>query len=147
MFDGERYEIGLLWNDNERTSPNNLASATGHLKSLERRFNNQPQLKRRYEETIQKDLNKGFIKELDYHEIKKTSDCPNGIFQITLLPVVNPHKLEKVKGVCNAAAKYKGLSLNDKLMSGPNLLSNLLELVFRFREKENAITADIESMF
>ena len=31
-------------------------------------------------------------------------------------------------------------------MSGPDLLRNLLGIIFRFREKEYAITADIESM-
>ena len=89
-------------------------------------------------------MNKGFIRKLDYDEIKKTSDCPN--CYLPHHPVVNPQKPEKVEKVCNAAAKYKGLLLNNKLMSGPNLLRNLLGIIFRFREKEYAITADIESM-
>ena len=28
VFDGERYEVGLLWNDNEQMLPDNIASAT-----------------------------------------------------------------------------------------------------------------------
>ena len=37
--------------------------------------------------------------------------------------------------------------MNDKLLSGPDLLRNLVGIVFRFREIQVAVTADIESMF
>ena len=37
--------------------------------------------------------------------------------------------------------------MNDKLLSGPDLLRNLVGIIFRFREHEIAITADVESMF
>ena len=62
-------------------------------------------------------------------------------------PVINPHKPEKVRRVCNAAAKYQGVSLNDKLLSGPGLLQSLIGIIFRFREHEIALSADIEAMF
>ena len=62
-------------------------------------------------------------------------------------PVINPHKPEKVRRVCNAAANYKGGSLNDKLRTGPDLLQNLVGIIFRFREHSIALTADIEAMF
>ena len=62
-------------------------------------------------------------------------------------PVKHPHKLGKVRRVCIAASKFKGVSLNDKLVSGPALLRNLVGIVFRFREHKIAVTADIESMF
>ena len=62
-------------------------------------------------------------------------------------PGKHPYKPGKVRRVCNAASKFKGVSLNDKLPSGPDLLRNLVEIVFRFREHEKAMTADIESMF
>ena len=62
-------------------------------------------------------------------------------------PVKHPHKPGKVGRVCKAASMFKGVSLNDKLLSGPYLLRNLVGIVFRFREYEIAVTADIESMF
>ena len=37
-FSGERYEVGLLWREDEVMLPNNYFSAIGYLKSLERRF-------------------------------------------------------------------------------------------------------------
>ena len=58
-----------------------------------------------------------------------------------------PHKPEKVRRVCNAAAKYKWDSLNDKQLTGPELLQSLVGINFRFREHQIALTADIEAMF
>ena len=62
-------------------------------------------------------------------------------------PVINPHKPEMVRRLCNAAAKYKGESLKDKLLTGPDLLQNLVGIIFRFQEHQIALTADIEAMF
>ena len=49
--------------------------------------------------------------------------------------------------MCNAASKFRGISLNDNLLTGPDLLQNLIGIIFRFREQKIAITADIEAMF
>ena len=58
------------------------------------------------------------------------------------------HKPEKVRRVSNAAAKYKGESLkNDKLLTGPDLLQNLMEIIFRLRKHQIALTVDIEAIF
>ena len=60
---------------------------------------------------------------------------------------INPQKPEKVSRVCNAAAKYKGESLNDKPLIEPELLQNLFGIFFRFREHQIALPADIGAMF
>ena len=57
------------------------------------------------------------------------------------------HEPEKVRRVCNAAAKYQGVALNDKLLSGPDLLQCLIGIIIRFREHQIALSADIEAMF
>ena len=61
--------------------------------------------------------------------------------------VLKPNKPGKVRCVCNAAAKYKDICLNDILLAGPNLLRGLIGTIFRFREGPIALTADIESIF
>ena len=62
-------------------------------------------------------------------------------------PVLNPNKPGKVRRVCNAAAKYKDICLNDKLLAGPDLLHGLIGTMFRVREGPIDLTADIESIF
>ena len=60
--------------------------------------------------------------------------------------MINKQKPDKIGRVTNAASKYKGTSLNDALLTGPDLLCNLHGLL-RFRQYSVAITADIEAMF
>ena len=49
--------------------------------------------------------------------------------------------------MCNAAAKYQGVALYEKLLPGPDLLQSLIGIIFRFREHQIALSADIEAMF
>ena len=104
-----------------------------------------PELKDAYKATIEKDLENNFVRKLDQKEIDDTEDDIQ--WYLPHHPVKHPHKLGKVRRVCNAASKFRGVSLIDKLLSGPDLLRNLVGTVFRFRENQIAITADIELMF
>ena len=52
-----------------------------------------------------------------------------------------------MRRVCNAASKHAGKSLNDALVAGPDLLQSLIGVLFRFREKPIAISANKEAMF
>ena len=58
-FDGERNEVGLLWKNAKSHLPNNYSSAVSQLKSLERRLEKDENLKQRYKETIDVDVQRG----------------------------------------------------------------------------------------
>ena len=62
-------------------------------------------------------------------------------------PVVNPTKPGKVRRVLNGAAKFNSAYLNKSLLTGPDLLQNLIYVLLRFREHPFAVSADIERMF
>lgn len=47
----------------------------------------------------------------------------------------------------NSAAKYRGVSLNSCLLSGPDTNNKLRDVLTRFREEKISFVADIESMF
>ena len=143
-FTGERYEVGMLWSEPEPNLPNNYSSALGQLYSLERRFQRDPNLKNLYQQSIDTDVEKGFVKILDESEVKGTFGKE---WYLPHHPVLNPNKPGKVRRVCNAASKHKEVCLNDKLLAGPDLLHGLIGTIFRFREGPIALTADIESMF
>ena len=144
-FNGERYEVGLLWNGNEAGLCNNYSSALGQLKSLQRRLLSDPQLFERYNATIVSDLSKGYVSILNTDELKNSAK--EAVWYVPHHPVLNPHKPDKVRRVCNAASKFRGSSLNDMLLAGPDLLANLMGILSRFREKPIAMSADIEEMF
>ena len=53
-------------------------------------------------------------------------------------------KLGNVRIVANAASKFRGESLNPNLLTGPNLVNNLVGVLLRFREHPVAVLSDIE---
>ena len=142
---GERYEVGLMWADDNPDLPNNYYSAYQQFLSMEKRFEKDLELKEAYKATIEKDLENHFIRKLDQEEVSSTENDMQ--WYLPHHPVKHPHKPGKVRGVCNAASKFRCVSLNDKLLSGPELLRNLVGIVCRFKDHLIAITADIESMF
>ena len=103
-FNVERYEVGLLWREDEVKLPNNFYCAMGQLKSLERRLQKDETLRKRYQETIDTDVNAGYVRKVDQTELSETRDKLQ--WYLPHHPVINPHKPEKVRRVCNAAAKY-----------------------------------------
>ena len=60
--------------------------------------------------------------------------------------VYHPVK-EKIRVVFNCAEKVDGVSLNDNLLSGPDLTNSLLGVIWRFRTGLVPFMVDIESMF
>ena len=141
----EGYEVGLMWADDNPDWPHNYYSAYQQFLSMEKRLEKNFELKNTYQATIEKDLESNFVRKLDPEEIVNTENVMQGY--LPHHPVKHPHEPGKVRRVCNAASKFKGVSLNDKLFSGPDLLRNLVRIVFRFREHLITVTADIESMF
>ena len=142
---GERYKVRILWAEYEPSLSNNYFSAYQQFLSTENRLVKDVELKTAYKATIEKDLERNFLRRLDDTEAAETENAMQ--WYLPHHPVKHPHKPGKVRRVCNAASKFKGVSSNDNLPIGPGLLRNLVRIVFRFREHEVAITADVESIF
>ena len=49
--------------------------------------------------------------------------------------------------VFDAASKYDKVSLNDNLLTGPDLLNSLVEILLRFRSGKIGIMANVEQFF
>lgn len=49
--------------------------------------------------------------------------------------------------VFDAAAKFHGVSLNSELLTGPDLLNNLVGILMRCRREKISVMADIKQMF
>lgn len=61
--------------------------------------------------------------------------------------VFHPQKPGQIRVVFDSSAKYMGVSLNDVLLTGPDLNNSLLGVLMRFRKEKIAILADIQQMF
>ena len=139
-----RYETGLLWKSDDVRLPCNKAVATNRLRSLERSLLRQPQKAEAYQKVLRGYVEQGFARKLtpaeEQEEHPRTWYLPHH-------GVTNPQKPEKLRVVFDAAAKCDGTSLNDVLLTGPDLLKNLPGILLRFRKEPVALTADIECMY
>ena len=95
-----------------------------------------------YQKTLDADIEKGYVKSVTFSDT-----TPDRVWYLPHYPVTNPNKPGKVRRVSNAASTFKRNSLNSNLLTGPDLLNNLVGLLLRFRENYIAITADFEAMF
>jgi hypothetical protein len=66
---------------------------------------------------------------------------------LPIFGVYHHRKKDKVLVVFDSAAKYGGVSLNDVLLSGPDLTNSLLGIILRFRREQVAVIVDIQQMF
>ena len=113
------------------------------LKFLERRLEKDDNLKQHYEHTIDVDVRKGIVRILEETDLKNIES--NLQWYVSHLPALNPNKPDKLRRKCSAASEFGGVSLNENSMAGPDLLQKLPETIFRFREKQVALTADVEA--
>ena len=140
-FKDGHYEVGLLWKENAKL-PNNRWLAEKQLKQLKAKLSTKPVLREKYEETLQKDLQNGYVVKID-----PCTDNTKSVSYLPHHPVSNENKPGKIRRVTNASSIFQGQSLISNLLKGPDLLSNLVGIILRFREGHIAISADIEQMF
>ena len=138
---GERYEIGLPWKP-DASLPNNYFASLSQLRSLHKRLKEKPDTLQKFNSTIESDLQENYIAPVTMAHLQ-----PEHIWYLPTHPVESPNKPEKVRRLANAASIFKGTSLSDNLLTGPDLLTDLLELILRFREHAIGVLADIEGMF
>lgn len=144
ILKGNRYEIGIPFISPSARVPNNYKAAVRRLYAVESRFKSDSQFAFKYTKAIEMYEELGFARKLQRHELIG----PEGrTWYLPHFMVVHPAKPEKPRLVFDAAARHRGVCLNDVLHSGPVMLVNLHELLIRFRENPVGISMDIEKMF
>ncbi|XP_062535245.1 uncharacterized protein LOC134204441 [Armigeres subalbatus] len=140
-----RFQTGLLWKFDCVEFPDNRYVAEKRLACLERSLAKKPNLYANVRQQILDYQTKGYAHKLTDEE--SSSSAPKKVWYLPLGVVQNPNKPGKVRVVWDAAAKTGGVSLNSMLMKGPDLLTSLSSVLFRFRQREVAITGDLKEMF
>ncbi|XP_076660987.1 uncharacterized protein LOC143364626 [Halictus rubicundus] len=138
---GAAWETGLLWRTDRTHLPNSRATALSRLKQLEARLDRDPAYAVLYYQEMERLIKNGYVKKT------KKQDAGELIWYLPHFGVRNKNKPKKLRLVFDAAAKTKGLSLNDCLLAGPDLLRPLLGVLMRFRQRKVAYKADIEDMY
>ncbi|XP_075157656.1 uncharacterized protein LOC142230923 [Haematobia irritans] len=142
-YENGRFQCGLLWKSSEQKFPNTYQYALSRFQQIERKFRRDKKYEMEYRRKIENLLEKNYARRLTPEEemciTAKTFFLPH-------FAVTNPNK-DSIRLVFDAAAKIQGVSLNDFLMSGPDLNQPLLAVMFKFREKPIAVCGDIQEMF
>ncbi|KAL3973900.1 serine/threonine kinase 17 [Sarotherodon galilaeus] len=121
--------------------PDNKQMATVRLQSLKTKLSKDQRYKEQYIKFMSEILEKG-----DAEEVQNEAKEGERWF-IPHHGIYHPQKPDKLRVVFDASAKYRGTSLNDHLLSGPDLLNSLNGVLIRFRRHQVALLCDIEKMF
>ena len=92
---------------------------------------------------IKEQVEKGYLK-----EIGRVQDVNDDRFYIPVFPLIKENReTTKTRMVLDCAAKFNGVSLNDTINPGPKLITELFDVIMRFRRYTVAISGDISEMF
>jgi hypothetical protein len=139
-----RYEIGLLWKNNNIKLPDNRGVALRRLTCFEHNLLKDPVLQKAVKEKICDNISKGYLQKVSEVELERYNGPK---WFLPMFSVQNPNKPAKIRLVYDAAAKCDGVSLNDVLLKGPDNLTSLLGVLLRFREGKIGVCGDIAEMF
>ena len=136
------YEIGLPWKNHPPHLENNRPQAETRLQLLKKRLQKDAILHEKYTDFMADLLQKSYARKVTTEEQLQREK-----WYLPHHPVFHPQKPGKVRVVFDCSAKYRGSSLNDQLLQGPDLTNTLVGVLTRFREEPVAFMADVEAMF
>ncbi|KAK3744012.1 hypothetical protein QZH41_004822 [Actinostola sp. cb2023] len=97
----------------------------------------------KYKDFMDNLLSKNHARKLSSKDLAQTAEA----WYLPHHPVFHPQKPGKVRVVFDCSAKYRGSSLNDQLLQGPDLTNTLIGVLTRFRQEQVAFMSDIEAIF
>ncbi|XP_072020402.1 uncharacterized protein [Amphiura filiformis] len=137
------YQVGFPLKDDDMKLPNNIHQAEQRACHLKRKLER---------DSVFNDQYTAFMNDMfknDYAEEVPKDACNRKDGKVWYVPhhgVFHPTK-GKLRVVFDCAAKYMGQSLNSQLLKGPDLTSNLVGVLTRFREHPVGVVADIKAMY
>ena len=140
----DHFQVALPWREESPYLPNNKPMAEQRLQLLKKRLLKDEDLLMQYRTTMQEYIAKGHAQRVPKEELD-VKERP--VWYLPHHPVTHPLKPGKVRVVFDCGAKYRGTSLNQQLLQGPDLTNPLVGVLIRFRQESVAMAADIEAMF
>ncbi|KAL0849262.1 hypothetical protein ABMA28_013591 [Loxostege sticticalis] len=136
-----RFCVKLPLKDTADCLGDTYALAKRRFLSLEKRFKRNPNLKTEYSKFIDEYKNLGHLSELEVKPDPSYFLCHHAVLK-------EASESTKLRVVFDgSAASTSGVSLNDILMSGPNVQHSLFSILIRARQYKYLLTGDIEKMY
>ncbi|XP_036320424.1 uncharacterized protein LOC118734934, partial [Rhagoletis pomonella] len=141
---GDRYEVGLLWHEDNIQLPPSYDMALRRLISVENKMAKDDTYAATYKAEIAKYIDKEYARLLTPYEAQQHTSTT---WYLPHFGVVNPNKPGKMRIVFDAAAVAGNTSLNSVLLKGPEHAQSLLAIMYKFRQRQIGVAGDIEAMF
>ncbi|XP_060126117.1 uncharacterized protein LOC132591490 isoform X1 [Zootoca vivipara] len=131
----------LPFKPQRRRLPNNRDQVLKRLSSLRHNLQRKPEIRNHFFSFMDKIFKNRHAEIAPI--LKNSEEC----WYLPIFGVYHPKKPGQIRVVFDSSAKFEGISLNDVLLTGPDLNNKLLGVLLRFREDSIAFTADIQQMF
>ena len=143
LYDGKSFTCQLPFKEGGEKLPDNINAARRRFFAMEKRWTREPKAKEECQKTIRKYLEAGIVRECT----KKELQAEEGKFWYLSYHLVKKKSEEKWRVVFDGAAEFLGKSLNQQLLAGPKLQTDLFNIIMRFRRFKVTLSADISQMF
>ena len=121
--------------------PNNRTQATNRAKTLHRSLQKDSVKKQHFVDFMDKVIRN------NHAEIAPPLQDDEECWYLPIFGVYHSKKPDQIRVVFDSSAQHNGVSLNNVLLQGPDMINNLLGVLLRFRRESIAMTADIQQMF
>ena len=145
--DGERYEVAVPWREEGVNLPSNYSAAENRPMKTGRALSRHKdkELAVKCNDIFADYEKKGYLMRLKGDEAELAKE--DGWY-LPHFPVIrNDKSSTRVRIVYDAAATFKGTSLNSQIYPGPSLYNDLVEVLLRFRQHAVALVGDISEIF
>ena len=139
--DGHSWVAVLPFRTPQQPLPDKREQAVKRLGSLRRTLKKKPEMKNHYTEFMKKMLDN------DQAERAPPLEAGKEHWYLPTFGVYHPKKPGQIRVVSYLSTGCQGVSLNDVILSGPDLNNTLLGVLLRFRKEPVAVTADVQQMF
>lgn len=138
------WDAAYPWKTDPLTLPDNRCGVEATFLNTERRLEREPERKAAYREQIQEMISRGAATKLTKEELDSWKGPK---WYISHLVAPNPHSSSTpVRIVWNSSYEFPGVSLNDLLSKGPDVLNSIRGVLLRFRTGLYAALGDIKKM-
>ena len=142
-----RYQIHLPFREDDDviSFPNNRRAAERRAEALKRKFKSNVDIHTRYRLYMEQLIVDGHAERAP--KLNFNGDVRTNVWYLPHHGVNHPSKPDKTRVVFDCSARYAGVSLNDKLLQGPDLTNSLVGVLLRFRQEKIAFMADVKAMY
>lgn len=133
------------WIEDPSSLPNNRSAVEATFLRTEKRLKKEPEWRTAYSTQVHEMVERRAAKKLTRETI---ADWKGPVWYVSHLVAPNPNSVTTpVRLVWNSSQKFRGISMNDLLLKGPDVLNPIRAVLLRFRRGVHAALGDIKKMY